>query len=125
MSLAASKPHDLYFWEDPKSMIAGSVQSPGVFLNASAVLERQLTAFTLDCWVQQNGRNAQIPAEIRQVFSSIVNQSATRFPYPWLSFVEQNRALLMERFLRLFNHGAQAPLSEATQQFLLRFIEGD
>lgn len=125
MSLAASKPHDLYFWEDPKSMIAGSVQAPGVFLNASAVLERQLTAFTLDCWVQQNGRNAQIPAEIRQVFSAIVNQSTTRFPYPWLSFVEQNRALLLERFLRLFNHGAQAPLSEATQQFLQRFIEGD
>ncbi|MEN1388587.1 helicase-related protein, partial [Pseudomonas aeruginosa] len=44
MSLATSKPHDLYFWEDPKSMIAGSVQAPGVFLNASAVLERQLTA---------------------------------------------------------------------------------
>ncbi|HBO5084874.1 TPA: DEAD/DEAH box helicase [Pseudomonas aeruginosa] len=125
MSLATSKPHDLYFWEDPKSMIAGSVQAPGVFLNASAVLERQLTAFTLDCWVQQNGRNAQIPAEIRQVFSTIVNQSMTRFPYPWLSFVEQNRALLLERFLRLFNHGAQAPLSEATQQWLQRFIEGD
>lgn len=82
MSLAASKPHDLYFWEDPKSMIAGSVQAPGVFLNASAVLERQLTAFTLDCWVQQNGRNAHIPAEIRQVFSAIVNQSTTRFPIP-------------------------------------------
>lgn len=125
MSLAASKPHDLYFWEDPKSMIAGSVQAPGVFLNASAVLERQLTAFTLDCWVQQNGRNAQLPAEIRQVFSAIVNQSTTRFPYPWLSFVEQNRALLLERFLRLFNHGTQAPLSEATQHFLQRFIEGD
>ncbi len=39
MSLATSKPHDLYFWDDPKSMIAGSVQAPGVFLNASAVLE--------------------------------------------------------------------------------------
>lgn len=125
MSVATSKPHDLYFWEDPKGMIAGSVQAPGVFLNASAVLERQLTAFTLDCWVQQNGRNAQIPAEIRQVFSAIANQSMTRFPYPWLSFVEQNRALLLERFLGLFNHGSQAPLSEATQQWLQRYIEGD
>ncbi|MGU1495528.1 DEAD/DEAH box helicase [Pseudomonas aeruginosa] len=125
MSVATSKPHDLYFWDDPRGMIAGSVQAPGVFLNASAVLERQLTAFTLDCWVQQNGRNAQIPAEIRQVFSAIANQSMTRFPYPWLSFVEQNRALLLELFLGLFNHGSQAPLSEATQQWLQRFIEGD
>lgn len=64
MSLATSKPHDLYFWDDPKSMIAGSVQAPGVFLNASAVLERQLTAFTLDCWVHQSGRSAQIPRKL-------------------------------------------------------------
>ncbi len=125
MSLATSKPHDLYFWEDPKSMIAGSVQAPGVFLNASAVLERQLTAFTLDCWVHQSGRSAQIPAEIRAVFSAVVNQSTTRFPYPWLSYVEQNCALLLERFLKLFNQGAYTPLSEGTQAWLERFIQGD
>lgn len=125
MSLATSKPHDLYFWEDPKSMIAGSVQAPGVFLNASAVLERQLTAFTLDCWVHQSGRSAQIPPEIRAVFSAVVNQSTTRFPYPWLSYVEQNRELLLERFLKLFNQGGYTPLSEGTQAWLERFIQGN
>lgn len=124
MSLATSKPHDLYFWDDPKSMIAGSVQAPGVFLNASAVLERQLTAFTLDCWVHQSGRSAQIPSEIRAVFSAVTNQSTTRFPYPWLSYVEQNQAHLLERFLKLFNHGSHTPLSEGTQAWLDRFIQG-
>jgi DEAD/DEAH box helicase domain-containing protein len=87
MSMATSKSHDLYFWDDPKTMIAGSVQAPGVFLNASAVLERQLTAFTLDCWVHENGRAAQIPQEIRGVFTAINNQTNSKFPYPWLSYV--------------------------------------
>lgn len=124
MSMATSKPHDLYFWDDPKTMIAGSVQAPGVFLNASAVLERQLTAFTLDCWVHENGRTAQIPPEIRGVFTAINNQTSSKFPYPWLSYVEQHQASLLERFLRLFNQGELRPLSEGTRQWLADFIQG-
>lgn len=124
MSMATSKPHDLYFWDDPKTMIAGSVQAPGVFLNASAVLERQLTAFTLDCWVHENGRAAQIPQEIRGVFTAINNQTNSKFPYPWLSYVEQHQASLLERFLRLFNQGELCPLSDGTCQWLANFIQG-
>ncbi|MBV4465788.1 DEAD/DEAH box helicase [Pseudomonas sp. SWRI79] len=124
MSMATSKPHDLYFWDDPKTMIAGAVQAPGVFLNASAVLERQLTAFTLDCWVHENGRAAQIPSEVRGVFSAINNQTSSKFPYPWLFYVEQNQASLLERFLRLFNQGTQNPLSEGTREWLANFIQG-
>jgi len=124
MSMATSKPHDLYFWDDPRTMIAGSVQAPGVFLNASAVLERQLTAFTLDCWVDENGRAAQIPPEIHGVFTAINNQTSSKFPYPWLSYVEQHQASLLERFLRLFNQGELHPLSDGTQQWLADFIQG-
>lgn len=124
MSMATSKPHDLYFWDDPKTMIAGSVQAPGVFLNASAVLERQLTAFTLDCWVHENERAAQIPLEIRGVFTAINNQTFSKFPYPWLSYVEQHQASLLERFLRLFNQGKLHPLSDGTRQWLADFIQG-
>lgn len=124
MTMAASRPHDLYFWNDPKTMIAGSVQAPGIFLNASAVLERQLTAFTLDCWVRENGRSAQIPPEIRAVFSAIENQSTSRFPYPWLEFVEAHRATLLERFFALFQFGAGHTLTEGTRQWLARFING-
>ena len=124
LTMATSKPHDLFFWDDPKTMIAGSVQAPGVFLNASAVLERQLTAFTLDCWVRETGQAAQIPAEIRAVFSAIENQSTTRFPYPWLNYVEAHRATLLDRFIRLFSQDAHCALTEGTQQWLARFIDG-
>ena len=124
LTMATSKPHDLFFWDDPKTMIAGSVQAPGIFLNASAVLERQLTAFTLDGWVRGTGQAAQIPKEIRAVFSAIENQSTTRFPYPWLNYVEVHRATLLDRFIRLFTLDNRCALTEGTQQWLARFIAG-
>ncbi|TBV05087.1 DEAD/DEAH box helicase [Phytopseudomonas dryadis] len=124
LTMAASKPHDLYFWADPKEMIAGSVPAPGVFLNASAVLERQLTAFTLDCWVRERGRSALIPQEIRMVLSAVDNGATTRFPFPWLEYVEANRASLLDRFLALFQQGGGQILTEATRQWLARFVNG-
>ena len=39
MAVANARPHDLYFYADPLEMIQGDVQSPKIFLQASAVLE--------------------------------------------------------------------------------------
>ena len=125
MTLAVSRPHDWYFWEDPKEMLVGSIQAPGVFLNASAVLERQLTAFTLDCWVRETGRGALLPTEIRPVFNAIRSNAPHRFPYPWLAFAEQQRGTLLDRFIRLFNQAGRNPLSDETRRWLSRFIDGD
>jgi len=51
LTVANLKPHDMYFFSDPLTMLAGVVEPPGVFLDAAAVLERQLTAFCFDRWV--------------------------------------------------------------------------
>src|SRR5918999_4645502 len=40
-----NSPHDLYFFEDVREMIAGEVTPPGIFLKAAEVLRRQLAAF--------------------------------------------------------------------------------
>ncbi len=48
LTLAAGAPHDLYFYADPQQMMAGKVEAPGVFLNASAVISRELTAYCMD-----------------------------------------------------------------------------
>jgi DEAD/DEAH box helicase domain-containing protein len=124
MTMATAKPHDLYFWADPKAMIAGNVPAPGVFLNASAVLERQLTAYTLDCWLREQGRGAQIPQEIRAVLSAVDKRDTARFPYPWLDYVEANRASLLQGFLALFRLGSEQVLTPVTQAWLERFVNG-
>jgi len=41
LTLANARPHDLYFFAEPEAMLSGRIEPPGVFLNASAVLERQ------------------------------------------------------------------------------------
>ena len=70
VTVATGQPHDLYFYAEPLDMLASRVDPPGVFLNASAVLERQLTAFCLDNWVAdwsaRGGGAADHPSGARQ-----------------------------------------------------------
>ena len=63
LTVANARPHDLFFFAEPKEMIAGHVDAPGVFLDASAVLERQLTAFCFDRWIADTPR-AAIPTKL-------------------------------------------------------------
>ncbi len=50
LTIATGRPHDLYFWAEPKEMIAGAIKTPGVHLKAVAILKRQFAAYTLDRW---------------------------------------------------------------------------
>jgi len=48
VTVATGRPHDLWYWADPVEMISGQVKTPGVHLEAVAILRRQFAAFTLD-----------------------------------------------------------------------------
>jgi DEAD/DEAH box helicase domain-containing protein len=122
-TVAAGRPHDLYFWASPREMLAGHVDSPGVFLNASAVLERQLAAFSLDNWVRERGEGAKIPVRLGDVLSAVRNQTQSKFPHPWLDYLQQNRATLLDGFIELFRQGS-TPLTKDSEDYLRRFIDG-
>ena len=70
-TVATGQPHDLYFYADPLAMLAGRIDPPGVFLNAPAVLERQLTAFCLDGWAATGLAEDAVPRIIRQVVDNV------------------------------------------------------
>jgi DEAD/DEAH box helicase domain-containing protein len=53
LTIANTRPRDLYFYAEPLDMIGGVVEPPGVFLGASAVLERQLRASVIDRWARR------------------------------------------------------------------------
>ena len=61
LTTANNQINDLYFFAAPENMICGQVKTPGVFLKAPAILERQLFAFCLDQWVERQEKNAVIP----------------------------------------------------------------
>jgi DEAD/DEAH box helicase domain-containing protein len=127
ITLANANAHDLYFYSDPIEMMAGEVEAPGVFLDASAVLERQYTAFCLDQWVKTYAEQAVIPLKLKDVLKTVSkpDKYLNSFPYSFLSEVEQHRDDLFNKFLALFNSGVGTGLSDFSVEWLKRFSEGD
>ena len=127
VTLANANAHDLYFYSDPLEMMAGEVEAPGVFLDASAVLERQYTAFCLDQWVKKDADKAVIPHKLKDVLDTVIKRKGvtTHFPYSFLNTVEINRTELIDQFLALFNSGLGAGLSAFSIQWIKTFAEGD
>jgi DEAD/DEAH box helicase domain-containing protein len=120
LTVAAGNPHDLYFFSDPQEMMAGSVTPPGVFLGASAVLERQLAAFCFDRWVE-SGEGTSVPTKLGSVLSGLKPRNMTRFPWNLIGFISGNRRELLEGFSGLFVD----ELSGDCLDHLQKFITGD
>ena len=102
VTVARGRPHDLYFFAEPMNMIAGDVSPPGVFLGASAVLERQFAAFCLDCWVREGAGPKDLPDKTSTVLNQLEGENKKGFPHTFLKFVDLRRTELLERFFALF-----------------------
>ena len=102
-TVANDKPHDLYFFAKPEDMISEEVSVPGVFLQAPAVLERQMTAYSLDMWVAHN-KNTTIPGNLRTILGSLPNEEKGKFPFNWLNYVEAHADELTQGFKELFGN---------------------
>ena len=100
LTVARGRPHDLYFFAEPMNMIAGGVSPPGVFLGASAVLERQFAAFCLDCFARDGVAPGDLPDRASAALSSLDRESG--FPHSFLGYVDRNRTELLDRFFALF-----------------------
>lgn len=127
LTIAQARPHDLFFYAQPNEMIAGDVQPPGVFLNASAVLERQLTAYSLDQWTAAPGTH-RLAARLREVFGNLESASEEAFPHNWLAFVRREQVQLLRNFVGLFNpEDPSQPrvLSESSETHLREFLLGN
>ena len=111
--------HDNYFFDDPLKMLAGLVEPPGVFLNAAAVLERQLMAFCLDRWAASGIAKDAIPGRMQIVLDAIERDDTRRFPHDWLEYVANHRRPIMEGFTALF-----PGLEDATRASLHRYLFG-
>ncbi|MGK7913149.1 MAG: DEAD/DEAH box helicase [Synechococcus sp.] len=119
-TVANGTPHDLFFYSDPKDrMLEGAVDAAGCYLDASAILQRQLTAFCLDNWIQTGIDRIAIPHKLSDVLNAIEKNARERFPHNWLTFIGDRQAELFEKFIALFSED----IEERTQQNLRLFIE--
>lgn len=118
VTMARSYPHDLYFFSEPEEMIAGAIAAPGVFLDASAVLERQLTAFCLDRWVATGITNEQLPRTLGKALEAVEKQNTSAFPYPFIHYVELHQTEIFDAFIALFEGRLSADSVEHLRTFL-------
>ena len=123
VTVASSKQHDLYFYQEPAEMISGAVEPPAVFLNASAVLERQFMAYCFDCWVKAGAAENAVPDEIKGILSRVDRdvKPAAEFPFNLIAYMHGNMARLERRFVLMF--GEQ--LEEDTKERLHSFVLGE
>jgi DEAD/DEAH box helicase domain-containing protein len=123
LTVANARPHDLFFFAEPQEMLAGHIDAPGIFLDASAVLERQLTAFGFDRWIATDS-SASIPQRLGQVLNNLEPVDRTRFPHSFIHFMETNQADMFDQFVNLFNLSGTG-LNPKSQSYLKVFLEGD
>lgn len=116
LTVAAGRPHDTYFYAQPEEMMAGAVATPGVFLDAAAVLERQLAAWCFDRWAAEEGERAELPGRLGDVFEAMGRSRRVRerrrgaeggaargrFPDALCRYVETREGALLSGFLKLF-----------------------
>ena len=121
LTVANLKPHDMYFFSDPLNMLAGAVEPPGVFLDAAAVLERQLIAFCFDRWVALGVPPNALPQRLGTVLDLVKRKDTKGFPHTFLDFVEAHLTQLLDSFVRLFEDPA---LSETAVNHVREFAAG-
>lgn len=121
LAIANARPHDLYFYADPLDMISGNVESPKIFLKASAVLERQLVAYCMDSWVKSGIPEQAIPKHIESILGKLESHPNDVFPFNFLNYVQDNLTALLNSFLSMFS----MDLDSATRTELRRFAQGN
>ena len=117
LAVSAAKPHDLYFYSDPLDMIEGQVVPPTIFLQASAVLERQFVAYCMDSWVKRGVKENSIPKHVSVVLSKLDSPSDDLFPFNFLHYAKHNLSHLLNSFIQLFSQYLDTTSREELKTF--------
>jgi DEAD/DEAH box helicase domain-containing protein len=119
LAFAATRPHDLYFFQEPMEAMAGVIHPPGCYLSAPEVLKRQALAYCFDTFSRNGGT---LPG-VGTVGDIARPDDGKRFPQPVIDFIAPRRAQLQSTFLEMFRN----ELSESAKREMHAFfeVEGD
>lgn len=121
LTVANAQSHDLYFYRQPQEMMEGSIQVPGVFFNAPAVLERQFIAFCFDNWIAHSSPTPRIPDTISVALNNVLKPAdpPSGFPYDLLGYIQRNRTQLIDDFFGLFGTMINEDARDALRAFAI------
>ncbi|MDI4662609.1 MULTISPECIES: DEAD/DEAH box helicase [Cobetia] len=113
LSVINQRPHDLFFYARPEALLAGEIEPPGCWLDASAVLVRQYLAFCFDQAVRE-GVLIDLPGTGKQLVDEVVQNRAGHIP-GLLAWMLEHEEMLQQRFMARF---AQDAKDDTRQRFL-------
>jgi len=116
LALANVQPHDLYFFEDPFEMIAGSVIPPGCFLDAPEMLKRQFVAFCMDSWCRDDSQAQRMPKNVQFL---LAQHRRGEYPKTLLDYAKANKQPLCDTFLGLFGNVVSNDNKERIREYAL------
>ena len=117
LTIVNAQPHDLFFWADPPEMIQGAVTTPGLYLDAYAILRRQFSAFVLERLITDTGRETRF-GTVRSSLDALAQSSKDRFPFDWIHFVERQGDALLSDFGDMFHLDPQEKLFPRLSAFV-------
>ena len=118
LTLACTRPHDLYFFAQPEEMMAGQVLPPGCFLDAPEMLKRQITAHAMDAWAAREEEVKRIPNKVGFLLGDLTKGT---FPGRFIAFYRAHREELTRTFIERF----ETHLSPTNREDLKDFGKGD
>jgi DEAD/DEAH box helicase domain-containing protein len=99
INFAQSKPHDLFYYEEPTDMMEGEIATPACFLEAKDILFRHFFAFCLDKWSSNNPVQNAIPSRLITLSLLTADLNAGDFFLGRIiSFVKANESSLLNEF---------------------------
>ena len=108
VTLANASNHDLYFYEEPNEIMQGSIDAPGIYIDASAILQRQFLAYCIDNWVSKNHiTSRELPHRLSMVLNNIDKSHKDRFPYTLFDFIQKDTETLLDSFFALYEDKLQ------------------
>lgn len=115
LAFAATRAHDLYFFEAPLEAMAGAIYPPGCYLSAPEVLKRQALAYLFDGYAREGGKLQGTVGDVLR------GDGPGRFPQPFLDFVAPRREAMASSFLEMF----RGELTEGARRIMRAAFEVD
>jgi DEAD/DEAH box helicase domain-containing protein len=98
-NFAQSKPHDLFYYEEPSDMMEGEIATPACYLEAKDILFRHFFAFCLDNWSGNDPKNHSIPSRLIALRLLTTDLNTTDFfPNRIISYIKSNESYLLKKF---------------------------
>ena len=116
ITMTKAQKHDLYFFEEPLTMMAGHVSPPGSYLDAPEILKRHFFAFSMDTWARDDHQVKNLPNKVQLM---LTQYKKGEFPVNFIKFFEKEKLHLFNTFTDLYKE----TLSESNREMLHMYVE--